>query len=128
MTTIQILELDKTQAAELWEELEPFVTKALAFDLYSTTSVAEIKHQVELGYARVLICAAGEQLLAANVVQLFRNTLGDRILHVLATAGDDSHMWLEPLVGALDELAGTEGAVAVTMSGRPGWARKLRPF
>ena len=128
MPTIQIVELQRDQAADVWDELVPFVRKALAFDIYSTITLDEIEKQVAGGYARVLICADGERLLAANVVQLFKNAMGERVLHVLATAGDEAHRWLAELIDALNDLAALEGAIAVTMSGRPGWARKLRPY
>lgn len=125
---IRILELQPNQAVEVWDELVPYVQKALAFDIYATITLDEIEKQVTQGYARVLICADGERLLAANVVQLFKNAMGERVLHVLATAGDEAHRWLAELIDALNDLAAMEGAVAVTMSGRPGWARKLRPY
>ncbi len=125
---IQIVELQAEQASQVWDELVPYVQKALAFDIYATITLAEIEKQVRQGYARVLICADGERLMAANVVQLFKNAMGERVLHVLATAGDEAHRWLAELIDALNDLAAMEGAVAVTMSGRPGWARKLRPY
>ena len=124
---IKILELKNDQALDVWDELAPFVQRALAFDIYSTITLEEIHKQVQRGFARVLICADGERLLAANVVQLFKNAMDERVLHVLATAGDESHRWLAELVETLNDLAATEGAIALTMSGRPGWARKLRP-
>ena len=125
---IQIVELTKSQAADFWEELVPFVQRALSFDPYATVSLGDLERQVREGYARVIICARGEELLAANVVQLFKNTMGERVLHVLATAGDQAHLWLEPLIESLNGIGALEGAVAITMSGRPGWARKLKVF
>ena len=125
---IKILELTQQQASGFWSELEPYVQRALSFDMYASTSVADLERQVKQGYARVLICARGEDLLAANVVQLFKTTIGERVLHVLATAGDESNVWLAPLIDLLNDIAATEGATAITMSGRPGWGRKLRPY
>ena len=39
---IKILELKNDQALDVWDELAPFVQRALAFDIYSTITLEEI--------------------------------------------------------------------------------------
>ena len=123
--TIRILELKQDTAAQFWPELAPFVRRALNFDAFNQMKVSDIEQQVTKGFARVLICTEGEQLLAAHILQLFKAIDGERVLHVLCTAGDDSHRWMADVIDHLDAMAELEGATAITMSGRPGWAKKL---
>ena len=51
-----------------------------------------------------------------------------RILHILITAGVDLERWLEPMLDEIESLAGDQVIDAITLSGRPGWARTLRRF
>lgn len=120
-----VLELSRETAAEFWPEIRPFVSRALKYDVFNQFKISDIERQVREGFARVMICTAGEQLVAAHVLQIFKAIGGERVLHVLATAGDDSHLWMRALTDELEKLARTEGATAITMAGRPGWAKKL---
>lgn len=124
--TIYCTEIPATSALEFWPELQPYIARALAFDLYASTSVDKLKEQVRTGYARVLLCTDGDAILSATLVQLAKNTLDERLLHVVCTAGGKSADWLPVLREHLLEIARSEDCAAVTLSGRPGWARKLK--
>ena len=121
-------ELEGKDTIEFWPELEPFVIEALAYDLYNSITLNDLKRQVETGYARTLLCADDDRLLSVTILQLFKNTHDERILHVVCTAGEDSNVWLATLIEALQDMAKQESCDAVTMAGRPGWARKLTRY
>ena len=124
--TVTILEMQRDTAVEFFPELQPYVERALSFDHFNTITIPAIVEQLRRGYARVLLVTEGEQLLAAVVIQMFKATSGERVLHVLAAAGERSSEWLQPLRDKLVEIGKTEGVDSLTMSGRPGWAKKLR--
>ena len=126
--TIHCTELAGTDTIEFWAELEPFVIDALAFDLYNSITLKDLRRQIETGFARTLLCADDDRLLSVTILQLFKNTHDERILHVVCTAGEDSNAWLACLVDSLQSMAKQENCDAVTMAGRPGWARKLRNY
>ena len=128
MSEIHCTEIPGEQALEFWSEVEPFVVRALAFDIYNTTTIAKLRDQVSTGFARVLVCHADDQLISATIVQLHRNTLEERILHVVATAGANGEDWLPILCEALKDMARAEECDAITMAGRAGWARKLTRY
>ena len=50
------------------------------------------------------------------------------LLQVDALAGREMDEWLEQLLVELDRLANQAGADMVRVYGRPGWARKLKPY
>ena len=126
--TIHCTELAGKDTLEFWPELEPFVTDALSYDLYNSVTLDELKRQIETGYARTLLCADDARLQSVTIVQLFKNTHDERILHVVCTAGEDSNAWLATLIDSLRDMAKQESCDAVTMAGRPGWARKLTRY
>ena len=126
--SIHCTEIDGKSTLEFWPELEPFVIDALSYDLYNSITLAKLKHQIETGYARTLLCADDDKLLSVTIIQLYKNTHDERILHVVCTAGEDSNAWLAILIEALQELAREQQCDAVTMAGRPGWARKLTKY
>ena len=127
-STINILELEKKTALQFWPELVPFILRALEYDPYESVSVGQLFEQVQKGFARVLITVQGEQLLGSTVVQLFKSTKGDRVLHVVTLAGENTNEWLAELVEKLQELGAKEGCARITLSGRPGWARKSNKY
>ena len=126
--TVHCTEIDGKTTLEFWPELEPFVIEALSYDLYNSITLAQLQRQIETGFARTLLCADDETLLSVTILQLFKNTHDERILHVVCTAGQEVNDWLATLIGALQELALDQKCDAVTMAGRPGWARKLRQY
>ncbi len=126
--SVNIIELKAQTAIEFWPELVPFVLKALDFDPYQTVTVGELLEQVQKGFARVLIAVDGPQLLSATLIQLFKTVSGDRVLHVVTTAGENSNDWLPALIDKFREIAATESCQRVTMSGRPGWTKKVNKF
>ncbi len=126
--SVNIIELEPKNAIEFWPELQPFVLKALAFDPFQTVSVNDLLEQVKKGYARVLIAVQGDELLSATVIQLFKTIGGEKVLHVVTTAGDNSNAWLPALIAKFEAIATTEGCAKVTMSGRPGWTKKVNKF
>ena len=128
MSELHCTEIPGDQALEFWSELEPYVIRALAFDIYNTTTIAKLREQVSTGFARVLVCHGDDQLISATIVQLHRNTLEERILHVVATAGSNVEEWLPILCEGLKDMARAEECDAITMAGRPGWARKLTRY
>jgi hypothetical protein len=118
-------EIPSDQALAFWPELEPYVIRALQFDLQNTTSTDKIKRQLETGFARCLVCVTDTELKAVTIVALVKNTLDERMLHVTATAGENAREWLGELVAKLVEIAEADGCDGVTIVGRPGWAKKL---
>lgn len=127
-TTVEVIQLEPELAQRFWPELVPFVLRALEFDPYESVTVGELLQQVQAGYARVLIAVDEGQLLSATVVQLFKATTGERVLHVVTTAGENSNVWLPALIEKFAEISKAEGCAKVTMTGRPGWAKKINKF
>lgn len=125
---IHLVDLSPEQATELFTELQPYIVRALAFDPLESITLGEVFDQVGNGSAKVVIAADDHQMLSATVIQLFRTAAGEKVVHVLATAGDRSRDWLPMLTDHLDDLGRAEGATALTMSGRPGWTRKLTQY
>jgi len=123
-----MVELPIDTAAKFWPDLAPYVERALAYDLANTTSLEEIAEQVAHGYARILLASDGENVLSATVIQAYYDNENRRMLHVLATAGDNSEVWLPALINELQRIGELEACEGVTMMGRPGWARKLVKF
>jgi hypothetical protein len=122
---ILITEIPPAKAVELWEKLETFVRVALAHDPYSSVTVSEVLRQIERGYCRVLIASNDSKVLSATCVQLFKSTDGERVLHVLTTAGEGADLWMDALTDTLDHMAREQRCRYVTMAGRPGWQKKL---
>ncbi len=126
--TVHCTEIDGKDTLEFWPELEPYVIEALSYDLYNSITLPQLKRQIETGFARTLLCADDDRLLSVTILQLFKNTHDERILHVVCTAGQDSNAWLTELIDMLQSMALEQQCDAVTMAGRPGWARKLRHY
>ncbi len=124
---IEVNQLETEAAVELWPDLAPYVSRALAFDPFESITLERIADQVATGYARLLVAVKDQQILGATVVQMFKKN-DERVLHVLTTAGVDLEQWLPALIDELVTLAEEHSSAVITMSGRPGWSKTLRPF
>ena len=126
---MQISEIDKATAVELWPELETWIGEALVRDEHDTITTSDIKEQLSTGYAQLMLAHSDENLeiLGAIVVQMFK-LRGERVIHVLTTTGVRMADWLDALIDHLRDIAQKENASAVTMSGRPGWAKQLAKY
>lgn len=127
LDSCRILELTAEQAEEFWPELEPLILRALHYDPFHTVGVNELRQQFGTGYSRVFIGAdeGNQELLMATVIQLHMLGSGERVLHIVTTAGGDSSRWLPELIDAMIALGKEENCESITVAGRPGWARKL---
>ena len=124
---IECHQLDAKATEHLWPDLEPHVGQAIVRDPYLSISVAEIDQQLRGGFAQMLVAVDDGQILGATVVQMFKR--GDkRILHILTTAGVNLDSWLADMLTEIEKVAAAQGIDAITLSGRPGWTRTLRPF
>ena len=124
---IECHQLDAEATTHLWPDLLPHVAQAIARDPYISITVEEIAQQLEGGFAQMLVAVDDGQILGASVVQMFKR--GDkRILHVLTTAGVDLDRWITPMLAEFEALSAAQQIDAITLSGRPGWTRTLRPF
>lgn len=121
----RILELKPDQAQEFWPELLPYVKQALEYDPMNSVRIEDLVKQLGTGYSRVLIAERDGELMSASIAQLYLTNAGERVVHVVTTAGEQSHLWLPALRDKLQEIATQEQATSITMSGRPGWAKKL---
>ena len=122
---IHAMMLKPDDALEFWPAIEPYIEQALRFDHYRSTNVEKLRVQVERGFAHVIICGRGKDIVSATTVQLYQNNQNERLMHVIATAGDEVDEWLDPLWAVIKDMAEAEDCVGVTISGRPGWTRKL---
>ena len=123
----RILELTAAQAEEFWPELQPLIERALKYDPFHTVGIEELRLQFGTGYSRVFIGAdeANQELLMATVIQLHLLGSGERVLHIVTTAGGDLSRWLQELIDTMIATAKAENCESITIAGRPGWARKL---
>lgn len=122
---MKVVRLTVDQVRQFWPDIEPFIARALEFDLYESITTNEVALQISQGYAHVLVIADGEDLIGATVTQLLQRKDGNRVVHVLTTAGERAAEFLPVLVPELERLAREENAGWVSMSGRPGWAKLL---
>lgn len=126
---VSILKLTAAEAVEFWPELQPYVLRALEYDHYNQVTLPGLVEQLRRGLAQTLVAAdANGNMLSATVLMLHKTKSGERVLHVIASAGDDSARWLPQLIEKFHEIARQEGATSVTMTGRPGWGKKLHKF
>ncbi len=124
---IECHQLNVEATEHLWPDLLPHVAEAIARDPYMSISINEVERQLRDGFAQMLVAVDDGDILGASVVQMFKR--GDkRILHILTTAGVDLVRWMEPMLEEMERLAAVQGIDAITLSGRPGWTRTLRPF
>ena len=128
MSEIQCVELPPEHAVQFWPDLLPYIDAALVYDFTRSTSPAEILAQLEQGLARCLLCARDDAILSATIIQMFRNQRDERVLHITATAGGEADEWMPVLFDAVKEICAAESCDAITLQGRPGWARKLNRF
>ena len=120
--------LAPAEVEEIWATaLAPIVQDALAYDRYSTDGLRDVHLQLLSGVSRCLLVGVDGRVKAALVAQLMKRSDETRVLHVLCCAGSDMDTWLEQLLEELDAEGSREGCVAVTMAGRIGWMRTLRP-
>ena len=120
-------QLDTEATAHLWPELSKHVEAAIQRDPYLSITTAEIGKQLDGGFAQMLVAVEDEKILGVLVVQMFKR--GEkRILHILTTAGEYLAKWIAPMLDEVESLAADQNIDAITLSGRPGWTRTLRPF
>ena len=125
-----IEKLPPAVALEFWDDLLPYISRALQFDPYNEFALEDIRSQVEQGYGLILVTIQEEtgQLLGATLVTLKQRVIGGKDLHIVTTAGENIQAWLHELVDEVRDIARTEGCEYVTLSGRPGWGKIAHEF
>lgn len=124
---IECHQLSAEATSHLWPDLRVHVELALARDPYESIVSEEVEQQLKSGFAQLLVAVDDGRILGTSVVQMFkRGQL--RILHILIVAGVEMERWTEPMLAEYEALAEVQDIDAITLSGRPGWTRKLTPY
>ena len=121
--------LNTEDARLAWVAVRPEVERALDHDPMQSVDAEELETLVFSGHARVLLAFDDDGTIqCAAVVQLMELPNADRVIHVTTTAGRARDEWLASLIDKFQQLAREEGCTAVTMAGRPGWAKVLPAY
>ncbi len=123
-----VIELPTEQALEFWPGCAPYVQRGLEHDPYCRVHTTDIHKQIQEGWARVVVIHDDQELRGVAVAQLYRQPSDDQVvLHVASLAGEKMEHWLEQLLQLLEAMATQARCNAITMVGRKGWQRTLRP-
>ena len=109
----------------VWIEIAPLIEKGLFFNTGDIT-LNDAHDRIESG-EYLLICATqGNEIQAAIVVELV--TQSRKTCNIVLAGGTDMDNWLDDFMNEIKSLAAEQGAEALTIMGRKGWLRKMKPY
>jgi hypothetical protein len=105
----------------------PWIRQACEYD--AEWSVEEIAQGVDDGRLQLWVCWQSDPpaALGAGVTRIAENRRGERIGRDVVFAAADIDRVL-PLLDRLEEFFRSQGCARMRISGRQGWARKLRHY
>ena len=106
---------------EYWPVIEPYIIKASERG-GSDLTIDEIKEACRHDY-RAGILEQDGKVVGGIVFQIYAERL-----HIVSLAGELRAGWCNEMEEDIDLLAAELGRSIISLSGRPGWERKLRQF
>ncbi len=110
---------------EAWLQVEPLLSKGLAFNNGDITT-EETYDRISDGTYLLVCSMLGNEIQAAFAVELVTNHR--KTCNIVLAGGQDIDSWLDDFMDTIRSLAKEQGAEALTIMGRKGWARKMKPY
>lgn len=125
---VSVYLLPVAQALENWDSTySGLIAQALDKSPIASDNADAVLDKLQRGEAGLMIVERGGETAAVAVLEMAGGKQGT-LLHVYALTGVRQELWMQEFVDALDKVAQALGAVAVSMTGRPGWARMLPQY
>jgi hypothetical protein len=109
----------------VWNAVKPYLENAIEKTCFSDIVVDDVRPLCANGQAKLWVVVNHEQIIGAGVTTLKTYPRRAVLEVALFSADANSEMWSEHF-GELVQHAREVGAVAISLSGREGWARKLQ--
>ncbi len=128
LQAIRVTLVEPASAHQHWQDcFRPMIADALAKSPLSSDEPHAVLDKIMATQAMLLQIDNGTELLACAVVELAQGKAGP-LLHVYAVAGVRMNEWLDTFIDKLRAIAAKLGAVAISMTGRPGWCKELPSY
>lgn len=117
--------IERIREPESWAYYAPMIKRALA-EAPFPESLGTVMAKLWGGDAEMVSVVYEDKVVACAVMEL-AEFHGAPALHVWALSGDHMDLWVDDLVVFLNEWALEMGCEYVSLGGRRGWERYLKP-
>jgi hypothetical protein len=115
--------VDPARVAEFWPHVRPLIEAAMRrgdLDAFAPVEAAVLQ-------GRALLWLAWSNKIEAAAITQIAQSEWRKVVEIVACGGRDMSNWL-PLIAGIEQYARAEGATAVRIVGRKGWARTLNDY
>jgi len=117
---MNVVAIHPNEVDHIWDQVVGYLQRALKYDL-GQSDIEEIYKQIKSGHQLLLLVVDDSRIIAAVTAII----MDDRCNIVLA-GGEAVEEWEDLILDNIRILAKEQGANRITITGRQGWARRLR--
>jgi len=110
---------------EVWLEVAPMLEKALEKNP-GDLDLEDARKKLDSGEYLLLCAVDNDKILAAFAVELVEARR--KTANIVLCGGEQMNDWLDDFMDTVKPLVREQGCEALTIMGRVGWQRKMRPF
>lgn len=111
----------------VWPRVEKFLSDALQVET-PPLPLSTLRKQVENSHSQLWGIAEPDRFLGALITRLVDYEENGKYVEIAYCGGVEIDRWLEKGLWEIESWAQSLGAKYVTLGGRAGWVRKLRPY
>lgn len=115
---------NKDVVVSFWNEIEPFINKAVEESNGELTS-SGILDKVKSGEILIATVFDGTKLVAAVSFDMYYFESGKKVLNIQCAGGEQVDGWFEQIEEIANELAKKNGCSSIYIIGRKGWLKKM---
>ncbi len=110
----------------VWHELEPLIKKGLEY-ANGEMGTDDIYDQIRAHKVIPVVMAKENKIVACVTLEVVQKPK-KKIMTLVTAGGSQMADWLGEFMKIADMLAKDQDCESIYVAGRPGWAKKLRPY
>jgi len=120
-----IVAIPPEQIEDIWVKVSPMLEKALNKNP-GDLDIDDVRDKMFSGEYLLMCAVEGEDILASFAVEIFSEKR--KKANIVLCGGEQIDEWLTPFMNVIKPLVKEQGCDVLTIMGRKGWERKMKPF
>ncbi len=120
-----IVAISPDRIERVWLDVAPMLEKALNKNP-GDINLSDVRERIESGEYLILCAVDNDKILASFAVEMIIERR--KTANIVLCGGEKMDDWLSEFMDTLKPLVKGQGCEAITIMGRAGWQRKMKPF
>jgi len=120
-----IVAIPPEQIEDIWIQVSPLLEKALNKNP-GDIDLELVRERLESGEYLLMCAIENDKILASFAVELVNEKR--KTANIVLCGGERMDDWLDQFMDTIKPLVRDQGCEAITIMGRAGWQRKMKPY